>query len=381
MTAKYPIHIGMHHLVIESNSPWGLTLKETLFPQYLQSLGYRTYMVGKWHLGHFNEDYLPTRRGFDRFYGFYGNCISYFSHISELGACRNPNCFFDLRDGDEEVRDRGGEHTSYVLSSVVDEMVAKHPSDKPMFLYYPVANVHSPIMAPEHMLENPSPEVSKCLGSLANKPRRIYAALTYLLDEAVANMTRALRTANLYENSIIIVASDNGANPLQENTTEAGGSGSNFPFRGMKGYMFDGGVRVPAFVHSPLIPVQAKGTEFHGIFHVSDWLPTIVGGVLGRSDLYRKVDMFDGKDQWSALLRQGPQPRHEVLINIDDLDGAGCLQTFSTAAIRVGDWKLIMNEADLPVWPVVTTSHVPNEFFIDWGGTMNWCASLCKHSS
>ena len=118
LTGKYPIHIGLHHNVIESTSPWGLKLDETLFPEYIAELGYKSYMVGKWHLGHFSEAYLPTRRGFDSFYGFYGNCIGYFSHVSELGACKD-DCYFDLRDGDVPVLDKEGEHTTYILNSEV----------------------------------------------------------------------------------------------------------------------------------------------------------------------------------------------------------------------------------------------------------------------
>lgn len=370
LTGKYPIHIGMQHFVIESTSPWGLSLTEKLWPEYMKELGYRTYMVGKWHLGHFNEAYLPNERGFDRFYGFYGNCISYFSHISDLGECHNPDCFYDLRENAEPVRKKDGIHTTYVLNSAASQIIKQHDSSERMFLYYPVANVHSPIAVPDGMTDATEGLLGKCVGKITNPARKIYAALTYLLDEAVQNMTQTMKDAGLYENSVIIVASDNGADPLQQNKS-AGGSGSNYPLRGMKGYMFDGGVRVPAFVHSPLLPSSVKGTNYKGLFHVSDWLPTVIGGIMDRADILPRKD-FDGIDQWDTITQRQGQTRDSVLINIDEYNGQGCKQSWSTAAFRLGDMKLITNEADLPIWPVVSTKSVPFEMTIDWGGTMNW---------
>jgi arylsulfatase A-like enzyme len=69
LTGRYPLNMGMQYGTVEYDVPWGLRLEETLLPEVLKSEGYSTYMLGKWHLGHFNERYLPTARGFDTFTG------------------------------------------------------------------------------------------------------------------------------------------------------------------------------------------------------------------------------------------------------------------------------------------------------------------------
>jgi arylsulfatase A-like enzyme len=69
LTGRYPASVGMQYGVIQYYDPWGLSLDETLLPEILKDEGYKTYMLGKWHLGHYSERMLPTARGFDTFTG------------------------------------------------------------------------------------------------------------------------------------------------------------------------------------------------------------------------------------------------------------------------------------------------------------------------
>ncbi|GBO02704.1 Arylsulfatase B, partial [Araneus ventricosus] len=84
MTGKYPLRLGFQHEVIVANSPWGLPLEEKILPQYMKSLNYVTRGVGKWHLGFFKEDYLPMKRGFDSFFGYWNGVEDYFTHFSDV---------------------------------------------------------------------------------------------------------------------------------------------------------------------------------------------------------------------------------------------------------------------------------------------------------
>ncbi|KAK3733367.1 hypothetical protein RRG08_004795 [Elysia crispata] len=109
--------------------------------------------------------------------------------------------------------------------------------------------------------------------------------------------------------------------------------GNNFPLRGGKFSLFEGGTRVPAFVHSPLL--RNTGLTYAGIIHAVDWFPTLLSaaGILPRespSDL-------DGVDQWEAITAMSPSRRSEVVYNLDYHP----LPIQGRAAIRVGEYKLI----------------------------------------
>jgi len=102
------------------------------------------------------------------------------------------------------------------------------------------------------------------LKHISNVERRIFGAMTVILDESIGNITNVLKRRSLYESSLIIIASDNGAEAR-------GGVGSNYPLRGTKGSLFEGSMRVHALVRSPRIPITMRGSEYNGLFHVTDW--------------------------------------------------------------------------------------------------------------
>ena len=84
MTGMYPYHIGRQVGVLEPNAPTGLTLEKKLLPEALKEVGYDTHLVGKWHLGSCKEEYLPTARGFDDFYGLWAGRQDYYTKVGTV---------------------------------------------------------------------------------------------------------------------------------------------------------------------------------------------------------------------------------------------------------------------------------------------------------
>ena len=121
----------------------------------------------------------------------------------------------------------------------------------------------------------------------------------------IGNVTAAYKAAGLWDNTVLILVSDNGG-PLDHTT--------NAPLRGGKHTFWEGGVRVVAFVSGPLIPVARRGTEYLGMLHSSDWYPTVVEGIAGgKVPAYSGPTPVDGFDVWAAILGNATSPRTEVI--------------------------------------------------------------------
>jgi arylsulfatase A-like enzyme len=99
MTGRYPMRHGLQVGVVRPWAQYGLPLDERTLPQGLKDAGYATAIIGKWHLGHHEPAYLPTRRGFDRQYGHYNGALDYFTHVRDGG--------FDWHRDDKACRDEG----------------------------------------------------------------------------------------------------------------------------------------------------------------------------------------------------------------------------------------------------------------------------------
>ena len=162
-----------------------------------------------------------------------------------------------------------------------------------------------------------------------------------LLDRAISNVYDKLDEKGMLDNSVIVIASDNGA------CYQAGGS--NYPLRGTKHYLFEGGIKVPAVISSPgLLPDAKKGTTYEGLFHISDWLPTF----LHMTNIVIPEGLY-GVNQYEAVFSDFDIPlnstRSTILVNYDDLltdpqTGAMSTRKNPIGAYIKGDYKLIINE-------------------------------------
>lgn len=151
MTGKYPHRLGMQELVIVSDEPWGLPLSEKIMPQYFKEAGYKTHLVGKvrgllikilnklclilcqWHLGFFQQQYTPTRRGFDSFFGYLGPYIDYFSYTLEMFN-RNYSRGYDMRRNLEVAGNLGQQYVTNLFTDEAVNVIRNHDKRTPLFL-------------------------------------------------------------------------------------------------------------------------------------------------------------------------------------------------------------------------------------------------------
>jgi arylsulfatase A-like enzyme len=302
MTGRYPMRHGLQVGVVRPWAHYGLPLTERTLPQALQEAGYFTAICGKWHLGHFERSYLPTKRGFSHQYGHYNGALDYFTHERDGG--------FDWHRNDQACHDEG--YTTTLLGDEAVRLIEQHDTSRPLFLYVPFNAPHSPLQAPQKYLDQ--------YKHITDQKRHAYAAMVACVDDQVGRITAALEKRGLRNNTLIAFSSDNGG-PLQSGAT-------NGALRAGKGTLYEGGVRVSAFANWP--GQIAAGKVVSEPLHMVDWYPTLLN--LADASLDQKLAL-DGRDAWQTIAKGEPSPHDEILLNTTPANGA----------IRVGPWKLVVN--------------------------------------
>lgn len=301
MTGRYPMRHGLQVGVVRPWAQYGLPLEEKTLPEMMKSAGYTTAIVGKWHLGHSDPRYLPTRRGFDHQYGHYNGQIDYFKHDRDGG--------FDWHKDDRVCRDEG--YSTHLIAKEACRFVTETAGRKPFFLYVPFNAVHTPHQVPEEYL--------KPYGHLKGE-RKKYAGMLAAMDEAVGQIVDAVEKAGQRSNTLFLFSSDNGG-PSPKVVT------SNGRYREGKGTLYEGGVRVAAFATwDGRIPAGKTTAE---PLHIVDVMPTLAKLCGGQLD---PNVALDGKEISSCLTAGARSPHDGILINVTPLTGA----------IRMGDWKLVV---------------------------------------
>lgn len=352
MTGRYPIRYGLQNVVIPIDADYGLFLNETIMPQHLKQHGFRTHAVGKWHLGLIHPEYTPTFRGFESFIGFYTGSQDYFTHVDLGFDFRNdtkPNCGPGCSD---VLKQLTGVYSTNIFGAEAERLVMGHDASQPLFLYYAFQAVHAPDEVPEQYRK---PYRGRFGTGKQSEKREIYAGMLSALDEAVGNLTRLLSARDMLEETLIIFTTDNGG-PLADPHCPRGqcntGQGSNnWPRRGGKHSMWEGGVRGPAFVR---YPAAIKPGRWGGLMHAVDWMPSILEGV-GISARPRPGFELDGTSMWKAWQGHGPSPRTELLLNIDTFrDGLDEYIPSTAGYISVQgehQWKLFVGQPGPPdIW-------------------------------
>ncbi|UMB52418.1 sulfatase-like hydrolase/transferase [Lutibacter sp. A64] len=218
MTGKYQQRFGF-----EANGTGGIGLSNDVvtIADVFKSNGYKTYALGKWHLGFDKTDH-PNQRGFDEFYGFSAGGRSYF-------PIKDPAKSHMLQHNGERVVFDG-----YLTDVLGDQSIKyiEQSANEPFFMYLAYNAVHTPMEAKKEDLKK-----------YEGHPRKELAAMTWSLDENVGKLINKLNQLGIRDNTLIYFLSDNGGAHNNQSTTG--------PLKGWKGNKFEGGHRVPFIISYP----------------------------------------------------------------------------------------------------------------------------------
>jgi arylsulfatase A-like enzyme len=288
---------------------WGMSREEVTLPAVLRTAGYRTALVGKWHLG-YDAAFHPMNHGFDEFRGFVGGAVDYHTHAAEFG--RKELDWWR----DRQVEDDPG-YTTDLLTRYATDFIGRN-RDTPFFLYLAHAAPHVPLQG-----RDPARTLS---------PPAAYREMIEALDDSVGAILRTVREQGLASNTLVVFCSDNGAQPPR-------GVAANGPLRGAKGSLFEGGHRVPCLVTWPgTLPAGRVCAE---TVMTMDFFPTfahLAGAALPKGHAIDGIDILPWlkgeapavprtlhwrfADQWAVrrgpwkLIGQDDTPR--TLVNLED---------------------------------------------------------------
>lgn len=244
--------------------PIGLPVSEVTLPELLAREGYRTGLVGKWHLGE-TAEYHPMSRGFHDYFGFLGGAHAY------LDLSR-PN-LRPIYRGREAVEEK--EYLTDAFSREASDFITRHRAE-PFFLYLAYNAVHTPLAPP--------PRFTDSFRDIQNLRRRRMAGMLAAMDEGIGRVLSTLSDCGLAEDTLVFFLSDNGG------PTGANGS-NNLPLRGVKGTTWEGGIRVPFLLRWPS---QLRGGRVYDQSVIAmDVFATALAAVGAKAPSDRRMDGED----------------------------------------------------------------------------------------
>lgn len=306
-----------------------LPLEETTLPEIMRQNGYTTFFAGKWHLG--GEGFLPTDQGFHHNIG--GN------HTGQpKGGYYAPYDNPQLPDGPDEeyLTDR---LTHETMQFITDQS----KNQQKFFAFLSFYTVHTPIQPSPHVerfrekiksLSDTTPQTIQGIDfqTTVNHRNAEYASMVYSMDENVGKIIDHLKAEGLYENTTIVFTSDNGGLSTLLSRYNRVAPTSVLPLRGGKGWLYEGGIRVPLIIKPAGYHGPRKKVETPVIGH--DLYPTL----LSMANIQEKnSEAIEGKDL-SPLWNKNTWDRTTLYWHYPHYHGSGWRPG---AAIRDENWKLI----------------------------------------
>ena len=308
-------------ITVQPHHNWQLSLAQ-LSTSLLQVI---IKYLGKWHLGYCNTKYTPTQRGFDSFFGVYSQQADHYSRTHRINKYIGSG--YDLRRGNTVSYEGGGLYSTHLWERETISLLDTLNTTTPWFLELSLTAVHPPYQVPEKY-EQMYREQGRRYNESHYKQEVIRKGMVTAVDESVGRIIEKLKETGLYNNTLVIFTSDNGS----------GFRSANAPLRGKKGSVYEGSVRVPAFIHGqPLLNHMTVklGYTSKALTHITDWFPTLLG--VARHNLTTNTD---GVDIWPAISSGKQSARTPLVYNIDMDDQSDTFQL----AVRNNKWKLIWGQ-------------------------------------
>ena len=300
-----------------------LPLEETTIAEVLRDNNYSTFYSGKWHLG--SEGHYPEDQGFDV-------NIGGFEKGSPMGGYYSPYKNPRLSDGPE------GEYLTDRLTLETIDLIKNRDTKKPFAAFLSFYNVHTPIQENKEFIdyyveklksyENTSPETIKegDAITLLNQRNAKYASMVHATDYNVGRIINFLKDNNLYENTLIVFTSDNGGLSTQRRVAPT----SVFPLRAGKGWLYEGGIRIPQLIK---LPKQINKEIISEPVVSYDLFPTIANVL----NLNHSVSDIDGVDLTNLFVKKDIE-RDFIFWHFPHYHGS---MWKPGSALRNNDWKLV----------------------------------------
>jgi arylsulfatase A-like enzyme len=338
MTGRHPVRVditdwipGMKvkpdamHRFLQTEDRSELPLEEVTIAELLRDAGYQTFFAGKWHLG--GVGYLPTDQGFDANHGG--------GHWGQPPA----GYFAPWKNAYLQERHEGEYITERLTEDSVNFLKGRDPS-RPFLLFLSHYDVHTPIHrndrhidhfeAKRKLIDTASSPITERRGiSRTRQDNAEYASMVSAIDDSVGQITAALQETGLEDTTTIIFTSDNGGLC----TMRKEGPTCNLPLRSGKGWLYEGGIRVPLIVRVP--DVTTGGKISYARVLSTDFLPTMLE--LAKINLPSEA-VLDGESLVPQLKGKATEPTRPLVWHYPHYHGS---EWTPGAAIRVGDWKLI----------------------------------------
>jgi arylsulfatase A-like enzyme len=307
ITGRYQnrLPVGLYD-PLPPGAPVGLPPEHPTLPSLLKAAGYRTALIGKWHLGLLPR-FGPLKSGYDEFFGHPGASMTYFTH--KAGPPGGAPSASALYEGEARV-EREGYATDLFAERAVE--IIRRADSRPFLVSLHFNAPHWPWEGPQDKAHAAS--LRQMIDYEGGSPR-IYAAMVQTLDAAIGRVLKALEAAGREKDTMVIFTSDNGGERYSYH----------WPFRGEKGFLWEGGIRVPAIIAWP--GMLHAGKVVNQLAMSMDWLPTLLTVAGAKPD---PAYPTDGMDLMSVLLGRAPE-----------FDRAVFWRTQDMSAARKGDWKYL----------------------------------------